>query len=314
MIEKAPVVFLYDDYVQSANTLFHFMSKIAYLNKILQERTIIPRYCTENIEYLNINIEGQIFREIAVLQKCFCDIPFHKLADTFALDGVGENFESLTDGEKSELEKNNSHPDYYGKFAVALSKNWGENHHLQPVQYVNEKSTYAMEFSSTFASVLNAENVPEEYTNDILHRLSYIKPLRGIMSRSFERKNSGPVKIELKKNFHDEREWRYVPDSKILAEAKIDCIIANPNILRLTDGLTGINESLETGRYRNLWLDFGYDDIRYIIVPDSQARIDIIDTILSIPTDQFDHPDQAQRERYILMSKILVLDEIRKDW
>ena len=313
MIEKVSIA-PYDDYVQSANTLFHFMSKIEYLKKILQVHTIIPRYCIENIEYLNINVEGQAFSEIAVLQKCFCDIPFHKLTDTFELNGIGEGFKSLTDDEKYELAKNNSHPDYYGKFAIALSKKWGESHHLQPVQYVNEKSTYAMEFSDALASVLNTENIAEEYANDILHRLSYMKPLRGAMGRSFERKNFGSVKIELKKNFHDEREWRYVPSSKILAAAKIECIIANPNMLRLTDGVTEFNKSLEAERYRNLWLNFSYDDIRYIIVPDLQARIDIIDTIRSIPNEQFDHPDQAQLGQYILISKILVLDEIRKDW
>lgn len=314
MIEETSVALPYNDYVQSANTLFHFMNKIAYLKKILLEHTIIPRYCLENIEYLNINIEGQPFREIAVLQKCFCDIPFHKLTDTFALDGIGGGFESLTDDEKYALAKNNSHPDYYGKFAIALSKKWGEKHHLQPVQYINEKSTYAQEFSSALASVLDSDNLAEEYANDILHRLSYMKPLRGIMGRSFERKNSRSIKIELRKNFHDEREWRYVPSSKILTAAKIECIIANPNMFRLTDGITGINKGLETERYKNLWLDFNYDDIRYIIVPDLQARIEIIETILAISPDQFDHPEQAERERYILMSKILVLDDIRKDW
>lgn len=309
MKENTLVALPYNDYVQSANTLFHFMSNITYLNRILVERQIIPRYCIENIEYLNINVEGQPFNEIAVLQKCFCDIPFHKLTDTFMLDGVGDIYESLTEEEKSELAKNNSHPDYYGKFAIALSKKWGESHNLQPVQYINEKSTYAMEFSNVFASVYNAETIPEEYVNDILHRLSYMKPLRGTMDRSFNHKN-----IKLKKNFHDEREWRYVPESKILETAKIECIIANPKMLNLPDSIAGINKSLENEDYRSLWLNFSYNDIRYIIVPDLQSRIDIIDTILTISPDKFDHPEQVQREQYILISKILVLDEIRKDW
>jgi len=309
MKENTLVALPYNDYVQSANTLFHFMSNITYLNRILVERQIIPRYCIENIEYLNINVEGQPFNEIAVLQKCFCDIPFHKLTDTFMLDGVGDIYESLTKEEKSELAKNNSHPDYYGKFAIALSKKWGESHNLQPVQYINEKSTYAMEFSNVFASVYKAEAIPEEYVNDILHRLSYMKPLRGTMDRSFNHKN-----IKLKKNFHDEWEWRYVPESKILETAKIECIIANPKMLNLPDSIAGINKSLENEDYRSLWLNFSYNDIRYIIVPDLQSRIDIIDTILTISPDKFDHPEQVQREQYILISKILVLDEIRKDW
>ena len=34
----------YDDYAQSANTLFHFMKKQEYLNSILRGRAIIPRF------------------------------------------------------------------------------------------------------------------------------------------------------------------------------------------------------------------------------------------------------------------------------
>ena len=85
------------------------------------------------------------------------------------------------------------------------------------------------------------------------------------------------------KNFHDEREWRYVPGVDDLLEAKIEGIIANPNILRVSDYLSEINRSIASERYRKLWLEFCYDDVRYIIVPDIQARINIIETILSIP-------------------------------
>lgn len=73
----------YDDYAQSANTLFHFMTKLEYLNATLFHRALIPRYCVETIDYLNIHTSTRTFNEAAILQKCFCDIPFHKLADTF---------------------------------------------------------------------------------------------------------------------------------------------------------------------------------------------------------------------------------------
>lgn len=71
----------YDDYAQSANTLFHFMKKQEYLNSILRRRAIIPRYCVETIDYLSIKNGTRLFNEVAILQKCFCDIPFHKLAE-----------------------------------------------------------------------------------------------------------------------------------------------------------------------------------------------------------------------------------------
>ena len=43
----------YDDYAQSANTLFHFMTKPEYLDSVLRRRAIIPRYCVETI-YIQI--------------------------------------------------------------------------------------------------------------------------------------------------------------------------------------------------------------------------------------------------------------------
>lgn len=314
MSENPVVVLPYDDYAQSANTLFHFMSKSEYLKSILINRAIVPRYCMENIDYLDIHIGDISFKEVAILQKCFCDIPFHKLTDNFELNGVGEAYKSLNDDEKLNLAKNNTHPDYYGKFAIAFSKSWGENKKLQPVHYLNENSQYTVEFTKLFDSILSVDSILEEYVSDILNRLSFAKPLRGIMKRTIKRNNYENVSIEFYKNFHDEKEWRYVPNSTVLSAAKIEHIIANPNILNLRAGIIDINDNLATEKYRPLWLEYNYDDIRYIIVPDLHSRIDIINTIMAIPDEQFDNQSPALMQKYILISKILVLEEIRKDW
>lgn len=313
MLEN-PVVLTCDDYAQSANTLFHFMSKSEYLKSILLKKAIVPRYCIENIEYLNIHIGDISFKEVAILQKCFCDIPFHKLTENFEVNGVGEVYKSLNDDEKLNLKKNNNHPEYYGKFAIAFSKNWGESKNLQPVHYLNDNSLYTVEFTKLFDSVLGVDSIPEEYVNDILNRLSFVKPLRGIMKRTIKRNNSEKVSVEIYKNFHDEKEWRYVPNPTALSAAKIERIIANPNILNLRDGIKNINDNLATEKYRPLWLEYNYDDIRYIVVPDLHSRIDIINTIMDIPDEQFDNQSQVSMQKYILISKILVLEEIRKDW
>jgi hypothetical protein len=313
-MSKNPMIALpYDDYAQSANTLFHFMSKSEYLKSILINRTIVPRYCIENIEYLDIHIGEVNFKEVAILQKCFCDIPFHKLTDNFELNGVGENYISLNDDEKLILKKNNTHPDYYGKFAIAFSKSWGENNNLQPVHYLNENSIYTAEFSKLFDSVLSVDSIPDEYVSDILNRLSFVKPIRGIMKRTISRNNKN-VSIEFYKNFHDEKEWRYVPNPAVLSVAKMERIIANPNILNLRDSIIDINNSLVTEKYRPLWLKYNYDDIRYIIVPDLHSRIETINTIMNIPDERFDNQSPVLMQKYILISKILVLEEIRKDW
>lgn len=303
-----------DDYAQSANTLFHFMRKVDYLKDALTRRALVPRYCMENIEYLGIRDDENEYKEVAVLQKCFCDIPFHKLTDTFSLQGVGLTYDSLPEEEKIKVSTNNTHPDFYGTYAIGFSKKWGEQNGLQPIQYLNEKSEHTREFSRVFENVLQADDVSDEYADDMLSRLSFVKPLRGIMKRQVQKKDKKEVTVEFLKNFHDEQEWRYVPCPEDLQEYDLERIIANPYMINLDRTIYDINKSLEMERYEKLWLKYGYDDIRYIIVPNSQARIEIINTIMSIPSGSFKKKGTIRLNKYVLISKILVLDEIRKDW
>lgn len=302
---------LCDDYAQSANTLFHFMTKPEYLNAILLRKAIVPRYCVETIDYLNIHNDTCVFNEVAILQKCFCDIPFHKFADTFAVNGVGEVYNSLSKDEQADLEKNNTHFDYYGKYAVAFSKSWGERKNLQPVHYINKDSQYVKDFSALFERIFRDDDISDEYSQDVINRLAYIKPLRGIMKRKRSRSDSTPAIVEIYKNFHDEHEWRYVPSADVLSSLKTDSIIAHPALIPFSNA---ISNRLENERYRELWLDFSYDDIRYIIVPDIHARIDIIKKIPELPSSCFETQDDIPMQKNILISKILVLEEIRKDW
>lgn len=314
ILDNSYVAIPIDDYAQSANTLFHFMRKVDYLKDALTRRALVPRYCMENIEYLGIRDDENEYKEVAVLQKCFCDIPFHKLTDTFSLQGVGLTYDSLPEEEKIKVSTNNTHPDFYGTYAIGFSKKWGEQNGLQPIQYLNEKSEHTREFSRVFENVLQADDVSDEYADDMLSRLSFVKPLRGIMKRQVQKKDKKEVTVEFLKNFHDEQEWRYVPCPEDLQEYDLERIIANPYMINLDRTIYDINKSLEMERYEKLWLKYGYDDIRYIIVPNSQARIEIINTIMSIPSGSFKKKGTIRLNKYVLISKILVLDEIRKDW
>ena len=311
-MDKGNVSFLaYDDYAQSANTLFNFMKEEKYLKGILQQKAIKPRYCVETVDYLNIHKGDIQFNEVAVLQKCFCDIPFHKLADTFPLNGTGENFEKLGAEEKAELERNNTHFDYYGKYAIAFSKTWCEQHNFQPIHYLNKDSHYTEDFRNLFQHILTDTDVLDQYVQDVINRLSYIKPLRGIMKRKVRLKGVEDIEVELYKNFHDEREWRYVPKSSSLEALSMGAVIANPKMVALH---REISQQLEEEKYNELWLKFSYDDIRYIIVPDAHSRINIIKEIMNLPMEKFDDGNNIELQKQILISKILVLDEIRRDW
>lgn len=64
----------YDDYAQSANSLFHFVTKPNYLKSILSRGAIIPRYCVETIDYLGIKDDGHLYRDVAILQKCLMSL------------------------------------------------------------------------------------------------------------------------------------------------------------------------------------------------------------------------------------------------
>ena len=72
-----------------------------------------------------------------------------------------------------------------------------------------------------------------------------------------------------------------------------------------------MNERISWDEYReDLWLNYDYQDIRYLIVPDNVARKRLIDFIIDLKINSND----ANQEKYLLISKILVLDDIRRDF
>ncbi|MBZ3935192.1 abortive infection system antitoxin AbiGi family protein [Methanimicrococcus blatticola] len=317
-IDVLPAKSISEDYTQSANSLFHFMKKEKYLKDALSNKALIPRYCKENITYLNIQQNKVIFDEIAVLQKCFCDIHLHKLSTNFELILTKESESKLDEKEILGLSKNNSHPDYYGNFAIGFFKGWCENHNLQPIHYLNEKSNYTKNLSKVTSGILSSANATKRTTHDTLYRLALTKPLRGEMKRLYEQ-NGNNIELTVLKNFHDEREWRYIPDQakidrlKKAREYKVESIIANPKLLKSENVnyfLDSQSANIEDKQNDELWLKFEYSDIRYLIVPNDQARLNLIEHILSIPDIYF----SGKHGKNLLISKILNLNEIKKDW
>lgn len=309
MEEKNTYEIYREDYSQSANTLFHFMKEAVFLKDMLVKKAIIPRYCNENIDYLNIKLNDIDFNEIGVLQKCFCDIPFHKLSNKYYLKEFDVNFSKVNSEEQKESSIN-THTDFYGEYAIAFSKKWGECHNLQPVHYINvdEKSEFFKEFCEYANHCINSDDLFDWIADDFLNRLAYIKPLRGIMKRRIKTAKQ-EQDVDIYKNFHDEKEWRYVPCKEELRKFKMEKVIANPNLLA---NHRVISDMLVEEKYKALWLRYEYDDVRYLIVPNNTARIDLIRTILDLPAENFNRQESIQK--CVLISKIVVLDEIRKDW
>ena len=209
-----------------ADTLFTFTDKLEYITNYLRSSAIFPRYCMENIEYLNI----ANMRRIAIPMKCFCDITLHRLC---------------------------THLEWYGYYGLAFSKEWGMKKGIQPVQYINPQSYLCKDFSESFNSALNAdaENETEAQSkmkNFLLDQLMLYKPYEGMME------NRRTHKSEMK-CFTDECEWRFVAD---MSSTDYNQVYFDNDIL--TNNLVDISNSIELNP--DLHLKFDYGDLKYIII------------------------------------------------
>lgn len=135
--------------VQSANTLFRFFKKREYLEFALINAGLAPRYCEEDVEYLNIP-----YKAISYPMICFCDINFHKLE---------------------------SHIKNYGNYGIAFSKEWGRAQGIQPIQYINPESSLCKDFSEAFNYSLQENNghILQDY---LLTHMNFIKPIESKMN------------------------------------------------------------------------------------------------------------------------------------
>ncbi len=260
-----------DSYIkskQSANVLFNFMRKLDYLKMIIKNLAIIPRYYEETIQHLEI--EG--LNKISFPMTCFCDINLQRLLP---------------------------HVEFYGFYGIGLDKKWGIAQGLQPIRYINKNSKLRSDFSHVFSNSLNKisedTNELDEYNNYLLTDLLFTKPLNGEMYLYSEKKY-------VLRNFHDEMEWRYIPDM-----SKQDDL---PLVIPQNHLNPKANSTYSEGiRKRNqFWLKFEYEYIKYLIVKDENDR----DNLIRFIFEELEFVDSMNKS--ILISKIIVFNNIREDW
>ena len=136
---------------QSANTLFRFFSNFDYMLRAIEKGAFIPRYCVENIDYLELPIY-----KIAYPMVCFCDITIHRLSE---------------------------HMNTYGSYGLGFAKTWGINNGIQPIQYINTESPLCKDFKVAFETALK-EQGDNQINNYLSTHMYYIKPIEGSMSRN----------------------------------------------------------------------------------------------------------------------------------
>lgn len=270
-------------YKVSANYLSNFMRKKDYLEIAIKNMAFIPRYYYEYLDYLDLNYNKENIKGIFVPMVCFCDIPLHQIS----IHAEGDSG--------------------YGKFGIALTKEWGEQNGLQPIHYVNPKSMFTQQFQLSLNSVLkeiekiDIDSKLDELSDSLLEQLRFMKPNFGIMD-----KFSGEKIEKIKKNFHDEHEWRFVPNIDtddapdiIIDPTDQEYFLAEKNTKVFTESLRAIKKS---------YLKFSVEDIKYLFVETDKDRDNLITYIMKLRGNKL-----LKKDKYKMVSKIIVYSDLAED-
>ncbi|HEL1644907.1 TPA: abortive phage resistance protein [Streptococcus suis] len=271
----------------TANALFNFMREYSYLEKAILNMAICPRYYPEDISYLNLKYNSKDLTEWYIPMTCFCDIPLHQIS--YHAEG-----NSILLNDKG-----------YGKFSIAFHKEFGIRKGIQPIHYLNTSSVQVEELTAALNILINKDSDYSEDSdilmNFIFEYIRMIKPYTGKMKRR-DRDNNV---IEIKKNFQDEHEWRYIPK---LNPRELPLMLIEEEEIRAEEINKIYTDSiLQT---RDGVLKFDVEDIRYIFVDTVQNRNRLIQFIRGKRKGR----RLSSQEKDILISKIMVYDELKEDW
>ncbi|EUJ32302.1 hypothetical protein MFLO_07157 [Listeria floridensis FSL S10-1187] len=266
-------------YKQSANTLFRFMPELKFLIEAIEKMQLFPRYVEESVEYLGIRYGGEPIRKILLPMLCFCDINLHRLP--------------------AHVEGNGRDDSGYGKYGIGLEKEWCEEKGLQPITYLNENSEskrlLQTALNRSFELEYNGNLDPsiEEYLDCIITQLALSKPLKGTMKKG---------ETEIFKNFHDEKEWRYLPNLSDTTMPSFKNDVLDPELQNSIMN-NDLSDSLKTTPGAPLTLTM--EAVKYIFVHTIEDR----NKMLEVLKNKFDID-----EALLLASKIIVYNQIVKDW
>jgi len=271
----------------SPDILTHFTSSFNNLINILKH-DFYPRYCYEEFTIM----DNPAFVKNAFPMVCFCDIPLSQIK---------------------------THIKTYGKYGIALSKNWGILKRLNPVIYFNRDSLLSEEIykqhiflqslqriSARIVAVPNVDK-SEEYFNlvDLLPALGYSiqeltrysKPYEGTLYRKGKLQKAGY-------RFYDEREWRYMPS--------IQSSSSNTRYwLNKSDFLDRRKLAIENKKIEDAGIKLTFDpyDIRYIIVKNED---DIIKLLFRLPKIKGKNYNPTVIK--LLTSRIITCEQIINDF
>jgi hypothetical protein len=186
------------------------------------------------------------------------------------------------------------HVSKYGCYDLGLTKEWGVSRGLNPVLYFSKGSELSKSYKNAFNHFLTEDDDDIDTWNDEQKSLADV--MRYIKNYEADLTRKGNIIHNYR--FSDEREWRYVPP---LSE-KFD-MITGGNWYSVPE-----NKTESDGKLVNLRLDFGPNDIKYIIINDDSEIGEFIN-----------HIREANAKRYTLddierlTTRILTVEQINTD-
>lgn len=185
-----------------------------------------------------------------------------------------------------------NHISSYGNYGIGLSKKWALKKRLNPVLYVQESSSLAQSYEELVKFLFKEE---VEGTLDKKARrmgadiVRYIKNYEGPLKRG--------ESLVVKYRYSDEREWRYVPAHE---EA---CAM-----LYTAEDFKEIGKISANNQLNSFRLNFGPDDIKYIIIKDDDEIREFVEYLRNVKGDKY---SLRQIER--LTTRLLTSEQIQSD-
>ncbi|BAU55412.1 abortive infection system antitoxin AbiGi family protein [Mucilaginibacter gotjawali] len=243
----------------STNSIIHYTDTIAKLEAILVEGLGI-KYCAEKLA-----LHGESHSHAAHPMISFCDVP---------------------------LSQSYKHFSAYGKYGIGLSKTWANNMGVNPVLYIESKSSISKTIKNLITERRKKDSNLTDVQKDEILRI-----------KCFTKNYSGPLKRkemnEKNYRFYDEREWRLVPEAEQLDGAKFSVSLS-----AYEKEKDDYNDKIKDMRFT-----FMPNDISYIIVDKTQEIPQIINKLRS----EYSNRCTAQ-ELDILFSKISSTEQILSDY
>jgi hypothetical protein len=184
----------------------------------------------------------------------------------------------------------------YGNYGLGMSREWALQHGLNPVFYYHDKSACFEAFNEMMKHIHN--DVDGARQNEL--QVASIEAARlnsRYLFQYYKPYHGHDFKIDTKKWFYDEREWRYVPktieNQDLLRDDRIDFTLQ----LRAT-----LNRSLE--QYA---LKFTPNDITHVIIEKESERFEFLESLSRIKM-AFPYRDVE-----VLKSKIISVEQIAND-